>query len=93
MRIEKEGIAKAPQRPQADPDNANHVPAPMPGLVVTAAVKAGQQVKEGDPLVSIEAMKMETQIRAERDGKIKAIHVKIGETIAARDLLVEYAAG
>ncbi|MGB7180957.1 MAG: pyruvate carboxylase [Burkholderiaceae bacterium] len=91
MRIEKDGVAKAEQRPQADPDNPNHVAAPMPGLVVTASVKSGQQVKAGDPLVSLEAMKMETQIRSERDGKIKSILVKAGETVAAHDLLVEFA--
>ena len=90
LRIEKEGVAKAEQRPQADPANENHVAAPMPGLVVTASVKAGQTVKAGDPLVSIEAMKMETQIRAEKDGKIKAVLVKAGETVAAHDLLVEF---
>ena len=62
----------------------------MPGMVVTVSVKAGQSVRAGDPLVSLEAMKMETQIRAERDGTIKAVHVRTGETIAARDLLVEF---
>ena len=65
--------------------------AAMPGMVVTVSVKAGQAVKAGDPLVSLEAMKMETQIRAERDGTVKSIHVRPGETIAAHDLLLEYA--
>ena len=48
-----------------------------------------QAVKAGDPLVSVEAMKMETQIRAEQDGVVKAAHVRPGDTVAARDLLVE----
>ena len=90
MRVEKAGAARREQRPQADPTNGAHVPAPMPGMVVTVSVKAGQAVRAGDPLVSLEAMKMETQIRAERDGTIKAVHVRTGETIAARDLLVEF---
>ena len=90
MRVEKAGAARREQRPQADPTNLAHVPAPMPGMVVTVSVKAGQAVRAGDPLVSLEAMKMETQIRAERDGTIKAVHVRTGETIAARDLLVEF---
>jgi len=90
MRVEKAGAARREQRPQADPTNIAHVPAPMPGMVVTVSVKAGQTVRAGDPLVSLEAMKMETQIRAERDGAIKAVHVRTGETIAARDLLVEF---
>jgi pyruvate carboxylase len=89
MRVEKAGAKTGPKKLQADPSNPAHVPAPMPGMVVTVSVKAGQAVKAGDPLVSIEAMKMETQIRAERDGTVRAVHVRSGETIAARDLLVE----
>jgi pyruvate carboxylase len=90
MRIEKAGAARAPRRVQAESGNPAHVPAPMPGMIVTVAVKAGQAVRAGDPLVSIEAMKMETQIRAERDGTVCAVHVKPGETVAAHDLLLEY---
>ncbi len=48
-------------RPKADGGNPAHVPAPMPGMVVTVAVRPGQPVRAGDPLVSIEAMKMESQ--------------------------------
>ena len=62
----------------------------MPGMIVTVAVKPGQSIRAGDPLVSIEAMKMETQIRAERDATVKAVHVKPGDTIAARDLIIEF---
>ena len=90
MRVPKVGAEKQQQRPQAEPGNENHVAAPMPGMIVTAAVKAGQKVKAGDPLVSIEAMKMETQIRAERDATVKAVLVKSGETVAAHDLLIEF---
>jgi pyruvate carboxylase len=61
----------------------------MPGMIVTVAVKSGQTVKAGDPLVSIEAMKMESQIRAERDGTVRAVHVRSGDMIAAHDLLIE----
>ena len=89
VRVDKAGVKVANQRARAEPNNALHVPAPMPGMVVTVSVKPGQAVKAGDPLVSIEAMKMETQIRAERDGTVKTVHVKTGETIAAHDLLVE----
>jgi len=90
LKVDRAGAAKANRHVQADPANPAHVPAPMPGMIVMVAVKPGQNVKAGDPLVSIEAMKMETQIRADRDGTIKAIHVKSGETVSARDLLVEY---
>ncbi len=91
VRVEKAGARTGPKKLQADPTNAAHLPAPMPGMVVTVSVKPGQVVKTGDPLLSIEAMKMETQIRSERDGIVKAIHVRTGETIAAHDLLLEYA--
>jgi pyruvate carboxylase len=63
----------------------------MPGMIVTVAVKGGQAVKAGDPLVSIEAMKMESQIRAERDGTVKHVHVRPGDTVSAHDLLLELA--
>ena len=91
MRVEKAGAARAARRAQADPANPSHIPAPMPGMIVTVAVKLGQVVKAGDPLVSIEAMKMESQIRAERDGSVKAIQVKSGDVVAAHDLLLELA--
>ena len=90
MRIDRAGAVKPEQRPQAEPNNAAHVPAPMPGMVVTVAVAAGQKVLAGDPLVSIEAMKMESQIRAEHDGTVLAVHVVNGDTVAAHDLLLEY---
>jgi pyruvate carboxylase len=53
------------------------------------SVKPGQKVRAGDPLVSIEAMKMESQIRAERDATVRSVSVKSGDVVAARDLLVE----
>jgi pyruvate carboxylase len=94
LRVDKAGSGRpATKRAQAEAGNALHVPAPMPGLIGTVGVKPGQVVKTGDPLVSIEAMKMETQLRAERDATVKAVHVKTGDVVAAHDLLVEFAAG
>jgi pyruvate carboxylase len=60
--------------------------------VATLLVKPGQAVIAGQPLLSIEAMKMETQLRAERDAKIRAVHVKSGDVVAAHDLLIEFEA-
>jgi pyruvate carboxylase len=77
------------QRPKAENGNENHVGAPMPGVVASVVVAAGQQVKEGDLLLTIEAMKMETGIHAERDATVKAVHVAAGGQIDAKDLLVE----
>jgi pyruvate carboxylase len=76
-------------RPKAEAGNANHIGAPMPGVVATVAAVAGKEVKEGDLLLTIEAMKMETGIHAERDAVIKAVHVNAGSQIDAKDLLVE----
>ena len=74
---------------KADAGNPNHVGAPMPGVVASVAVEAGAKVKKGDLMVTIEAMKMETGIHAERDAKVKALHVTAGAQIDAKDLLVE----
>ena len=76
--------------PKADPNNSHQVGSPMPGAVVSIAVSAGSLVKEGDVLLTIEAMKMETSIRAEREGTIGTVHVQPGAQIDAKDLLIEY---
>ncbi|MBU2958209.1 pyruvate carboxylase [Paracoccus sp. C2R09] len=76
-------------RPKADPTNDGHVGAPMPGVVASVAVTQGQTVSQGDLILTIEAMKMETGIHADQDGTIKAIHVTPGAQIDAKDLLVE----
>ncbi len=77
------------KHPKADPENPHHIAAPMPGKISTVAVKPGQNVREGERLLSIEAMKMETAVYAPRAAKIAQVHVKPGSTILARDLLVE----
>ncbi|KZZ21646.1 hypothetical protein A3753_22160 [Sulfitobacter sp. HI0082] len=61
----------------------------MPGVVASVGVKEGQQVKAGDLILTIEAMKMETGLHAERDAVVKAVHVQAGGQIDAKDLLVE----
>ena len=76
-------------RPKAEAGNANHIGAPMPGVVATVAAQAGKEVKEGDLLLTIEAMKMETGIHAERDAIVKAVHVQAGSQIDAKDLMIE----
>ena len=91
IRVPKAGLANVKAKPQAEEGNPRHVGAPMPGTIVTVAVHAGQKVAKGDPLVSIEAMKMETMLTAERDGLIQAIHARHGENVNAKDLLVEFA--
>jgi propionyl-CoA carboxylase alpha chain len=64
---------------------------PMPGLVVSVIVRDGQDVKAGEPLAVIEAMKMENILRAERDGTIKTVHVRKGDSLAADSVIMEFA--
>ncbi|QFT60382.1 2-oxoglutarate carboxylase small subunit [Sulfitobacter sp. THAF37] len=80
----------AAKRPKAEAGNDKHVGAPMPGVVASVAAAVGQKVKQGDLLLTIEAMKMETGIHAEREATVKAVHVQPGAQIDAKDLLVEF---
>ncbi|WP_417414990.1 pyruvate carboxylase [Hoeflea sp.] len=85
------GASGSAARRKAEVGNDAHVAAPMPGVISTVAVAAGQEVTAGDVLVSIEAMKMETAIHAERDGVLAEVLVKTGDQIDAKDLLIVYA--
>ncbi|UWU13890.1 pyruvate carboxylase [Rhizobium sullae] len=85
------GASGAAARRKAEPGNAAHVGAPMPGVISRVFVSPGQAVSAGDVLVSIEAMKMETAIHAEKDGTVAEVLVKAGDQIDAKDLLVSYA--
>jgi pyruvate carboxylase len=82
--------AKSAARPKARDGEATHIGAPMPGSIASVAVKPGQKVNAGDLLVTIEAMKMETGLHADRAGTVKAVHVTAGAQIEAKDLLVEF---
>jgi pyruvate carboxylase len=77
----------AAARQKADPADPSHVAAPMPGVVASVAVEAGREVRKGDLLLTIEAMKMETGIHAERDGVVEALHARPGDQVDAKDLL------
>ncbi|MCA1286859.1 pyruvate carboxylase [Salipiger bermudensis] len=86
---DRKAKASSAARPKAEVGNPNHIGAPMPGVVASVSVQAGAQVKEGDLLLTIEAMKMETGLHAERDATVKAVHVQPGGQIDAKDLLIE----
>jgi pyruvate carboxylase len=75
------------RQPKADPADPNQVAAPMPGKVSTVAINKGDQVKEGDRLLSIEAMKMETAVYSPRSGVVADVLVKAGATVDTKDLL------
>ncbi len=89
----REATASAVRRPQADPADPCHVAAPMPGVVASLAVTEGRTVVAGDLLMTIEAMKMETALHAERSGTVAALHVAAGQSVEAKDLLLEFAKG
>ncbi|HEX3216557.1 MAG TPA: acetyl/propionyl/methylcrotonyl-CoA carboxylase subunit alpha [Aestuariivirgaceae bacterium] len=71
-------------------DAARRLLCPMPGLIVSIAVEVGQEVKAGEPLAIVEAMKMENVLRAERDGKVKAIHARKGDSLAVDAVIMEF---
>jgi pyruvate carboxylase len=83
--------AKVQRRPKAVVGDAREVGSPMPGLIVTVAVQAGDVVSRGQKLLSLEAMKMETTVYAERDGKIGEVLVAPGTPVEAGELVVRYA--
>ncbi|MGA3309910.1 MAG: acetyl/propionyl/methylcrotonyl-CoA carboxylase subunit alpha [Xanthobacteraceae bacterium] len=72
-------------------DSEKSVRCPMPGLVVSVAVAEGQEVKTGETLAVVEAMKMENILRAERDGTIRKIRVKPGDSVAVDAVIIEFA--
>ncbi|MFT4181285.1 MAG: pyruvate carboxylase [Rhizobium sp.] len=86
------GASGSAIRRKVETGNAAHVGAPMPGVISSVFVAPGQAIKAGDVLVSIEAMKMETALHAEKDGTISEVLVRAGDQIDAKDLLVVYGA-
>ena len=67
----------------------NQIKAPMPGLVLDIQVEAGTEVQKGDPVMILEAMKMENVLKSPGDGKVKSIAVAQGEAVEKNQLLVE----
>ncbi|WP_339915677.1 acetyl/propionyl/methylcrotonyl-CoA carboxylase subunit alpha [uncultured Brevundimonas sp.] len=80
--------ARLPEKVAAD--TSKLVLSPMPGLVVSIAVVPGQEVKTGETVAIIEAMKMQNILKAEHDGVVKTVSAKAGDPVAADDVLVEF---
>jgi len=83
-------VAKRPPRRKVEAGNADHVGAPMPGTIATVPVHVGQKLAKGETLLTLEAMKMETTVRAERDGSIKEILARPGQQVDTKDLLIVF---
>lgn len=77
---------------EAAGDGADEARAPMPGTVVQVAVTAGDEVREGETMMIIESMKLETAIKAPRDGVIETVHVGLGQTFQRDAVLVTLSA-
>jgi len=71
-------------------DTSRLVQSPMPGLLTAVVVAEGQEVKAGEPLVVVEAMKMENVLRAERDGKVAKLRAKPGDSLAVDQVILEF---
>jgi pyruvate carboxylase len=83
-------VAKRPPRRKVEAGDVNHVGAPMPGTIATVPVHVGQKLVKGEILLTLEAMKMETTVRAERDGAIKEILARPGQQVDTKDLLIVF---
>lgn len=88
IRVADKAIApSAPANERAESSNADHVPAPMPGMISTLAVSEGAKVAAGDVLMTLEAMKMETTITAPKAGIVTRLPLAAGTQVDAKDLL------
>jgi propionyl-CoA carboxylase alpha chain len=76
---------------KAAADTSKLLLCPMPGLIKAIHVKVGEEVKAGDALAVVEAMKMENVLRAERDGVVRRVHVKPGDSLAVDAVILEFA--
>ncbi|MCX8491276.1 MAG: acetyl-CoA carboxylase biotin carboxyl carrier protein subunit [Cyclobacteriaceae bacterium] len=82
--LEKMGIAAT------NSNKLSHIKAPMPGLIIDMKVKAGDEVKTGDALLILEAMKMENILKSPGDGTVKNVTVKKGDSVEKGHILVEF---
>jgi biotin carboxyl carrier protein len=85
------GVAKPAKPAPAIEDTGQGVRAPMPGKIVRILVKAGDEVEAGDPVVTLEAMKMENELCAPVGGTVKAVSVQTGDSVEGGQLLIAIA--
>ena len=85
---DKSQVAKRAPPRKIEPGDPRQVGAPMPGVVTTVTMAPGARVTRGQVLLTLEAMKMETAVRADRDGEVAEVLVRPGQSVDAKDLLV-----
>ena len=90
VRTERQAALAALMPEKRPPDTSKMLLCPMPGLVVSFAVSEGDNVQEGQPLCTVEAMKMENTLRAERSGVVSAIRVAPGASLGVDDVIMEF---
>jgi len=88
---DNKAAVESTSRPKADPNDSSQVGAPMSGVVVEVRVKEGTEVKKGDPVAVLSAMKMEMVISSPYAGKVTELHVKEGDSVAGSDLVCKIA--
>jgi len=91
VRTPREAALAALMPAKAPPDTSRLLLCPMPGLLTRLMVAEGEEVEEGQPLATIEAMKMENTLKAERRGRVSALRAREGETLAVDQVILEFA--
>jgi propionyl-CoA carboxylase alpha chain len=81
--------ARIPEKVRAD--SGKMLRSPMPGLIVSVAVQPGEEVKAGQDLCILEAMKMENVLKAEQDGRVEEVRVRPRDTVVADQVLITFA--
>jgi propionyl-CoA carboxylase alpha chain len=90
VRTPRQHVLSALMLEKAPPDTSRFLLCPMPGLIVSVAVAVGDEVQEGQPLATVEAMKMENILKAERAGVVKAIRTSAGASLRVDDVILEF---
>ena len=79
-----------PTQARTPATSANSLTSPVSGTVVTVLIEAGADVRSGDTLLVLEAMKMETEVTAPKDGTIKSVDVAVGDAVQGGQVLIEW---
>ena len=86
----KSAYSLTPTATKAPATSANALTSPVAGTVVTVLIGAGADVKSGETLLVLEAMKMEAEVTAPKDGKVKSVDVAVGEAVQGGQVLIEW---